>query len=109
MSPEDACLQPDFCCTLELQADGTVNIQLKRSHNYYSQVQGQMAITGRPWCHFVLYTKNELSIETILFDENFWNTELFPALEAFYTNCIALEIVCPVHLVGLPLRDLHVN
>ena len=109
-TPEDACTQPDFCCTLESRADGTMNARLKRSHNYFAQVQGQMAITGRHWCHFVLYTKIGLSVEMILFDENFWNTELLPALEAFYTNCVAPEIVCPVHFVGLPLRDLrHVN
>ena len=107
MSPEDACSQPDFYCTLESQADGTMNARLKRSHNYFAQVQGQMAITGRHWCHFVLYTKIGLSVETIMFDENFWNTELLPALEAFYTNCVAPEIVCPIHLVGLPLRDLR--
>ena len=107
MSPEDACLQPDFCATLESQADGTKNVRLKHSHHYFAQIQGQMAITGRHWCHFVLYTKNGLSVETIPFDENFWKTELLPALEAFYMNCVAPEIVCPVHLVGLPVRDLR--
>ena len=33
--------------------DGT---EMKRNHKYYSQVQFQMGITGRSWCHLVVFT-----------------------------------------------------
>ena len=101
MSPEDACQQSDFCSVIESQADGTSKVCLKQQHHYYAQVQGQMAITGRLWCHFVIYTKKGLSVELINFDKTFWETKLLPALDDFYRNCVAPEIVSPVHLVGM--------
>ena len=38
-----------FCCTLERDT-----LQLKRSHEYYVQIQTQMAITERCWCDFMI-------------------------------------------------------
>jgi hypothetical protein len=48
-------------------------LQLKRSHQYYSQIQQQLGVTGRQWCDFVVYTKKELFIERIYFDVGFWD------------------------------------
>ena len=31
--------------------------KLSKTHTYYTQVQGQLAITGRQWCDFFVYTK----------------------------------------------------
>ena len=45
---EEACGKlPDFCCELK---DGKA--QLKRSHAYFYQLQGQMAIYRASWCDF---------------------------------------------------------
>ena len=88
--------------------DSTGQIKLKESHQYYAQVQGQMGVGGRPWCDFVVYTKKDISIQRITFDENYWN-KLLPKLHSFYKNCVAPEIVSPVHALGLPLRDLSKN
>ena len=30
--------------------------QLKKGHNYYHQIQGQLHITCRQWCDFVVWT-----------------------------------------------------
>ena len=106
-SPEYACTSADFCSRIVTHPDGTENVQLKRNHPYYSQVQGQMAITGRKWCHFIIFTTQGLSVEMIKYDENFWTTKLLPALDGFYKNCVAPEIVCPVHLVGMRMCDLR--
>ena len=46
--PEDALSKATIC--MEKGADGVV--RLKRTHNYYYQVQGQMACTGHSWCDF---------------------------------------------------------
>lgn len=35
-------------------------IQLKKSSNYYDQIQGQLLITGRQFCYFVVYTFKSL-------------------------------------------------
>ena len=61
-----------FCSTLETTSDGKSCIKLCKDHIYFSQVQGQMAITKRPWCDFVIYTEKGLSIERIDFNSTFW-------------------------------------
>ena len=106
VTPEEACINSDFCSTLCLQG-GTRTIKLKQNHHYYSQIQGQLAITGRKWCDFVIYTDKGLTVETISFNESFWKDKLLPALSSFYKSCVAPEIVSPVHLVGMRIRDLR--
>ncbi|KAL2085547.1 hypothetical protein ACEWY4_018867 [Coilia grayii] len=39
--------------------------QLKRGHKYWTQVQGQLAVTGLRWCDFVTDTAGDLTIERI--------------------------------------------
>ena len=101
MTPADACSSSGFCCSI---VDG--KLSLRRNHPYYTQVQGKMAVGERPWCDFVIYTKRGISIERISFDRNFWDTLLLPKLISFYDNCVAPEIVHPIHVLGLPLRNL---
>ena len=60
--------------------------------------------TGRSWCDFVMYTERGLNVERIPFDSTFWEKELLPKLVAFYDNCLAPEIVCPVHVMGMPIQ-----
>ena len=47
-------------------------LHLKRSHIYFSQVQGQMGIGGREWCDFVVYTNKGINVDRISFDKTFW-------------------------------------
>ena len=82
---------------------------LRTNHQYYAQVQGQMAIGERPWCDFVVYTPKGINIQRIHFDKNYWESNLLPKLVAFYDNCLAPEIVSPVHALGLPIRNLQLN
>ena len=98
-TPKEACEDSKFCCKFD---PSTAQLRLKESHNYFSQVQGQM---GRPWCDFVVYTKQGISVQRIKFDKQFWD-ELVPKLESFYNNCVVPEIVSPLHPLGLPLRNL---
>ena len=102
---EEACENTDFFAELVKTSTGS-HVGLKHSHPYYSQVQGQLAITGRQWCDFVIYTTKGISVDTIQFNEDFWKQKLLPSLERFYCNCIAPEIVSPIHYLGLPVRDL---
>ena len=81
LTPENACrIVPNFCCRLD--ADGSVI--LRKGHSYYYQIQGQMAITGRNWCDFVVYTPYGISVERITFNESFWLNEMLPKLDLFY-------------------------
>ena len=52
VTPEDACLDKTFCCLL----DGG-KVKLKKAHAYYSQIQGQMGVSGIPWVEFIVYAK----------------------------------------------------
>ena len=106
VSPEEASLNSDFCSTTSTQG-GTRTINLKQNHPYYSQIQGQLAITERKWCDFVIYTSKGFSVETIAYDEHFWNDRLLPALVGIYENCVAPEVVSLVHIVGMHVRDLR--
>ena len=105
LSPEEAAMNSDFCCFL----NGVKALQLKRSHTYYSQIQGQLAITERKWCDFIVYTNKGLSVERIDFDSKFWLEQLLPKLTCFYDNCLCPAVVSPVHLLGMKVHGLRVS
>ena len=46
---------------------------LKREHQYYFQIQGELGNTGASWCDFVIYTNKGMSIERITFNPQFWD------------------------------------
>ena len=94
-TPEDAASDKNFYCALVNE-----QVVLKTNHNYYCQVQGQMAITKRSWCDFVVYTTCGISIERIRFDLDFWSRTMLPRLVDFYDNCLCPAIVSPIHLAG---------
>ena len=104
----DAATNSDFCLAQVEKANGQHCMELKTSHAYYAQVQGQLAITERQFCDFVVYTTKDFSIQRIVFDEHFWVHELLPKLIDFYNDCFAPAIVSPIHILGMKLHDLRV-
>ena len=60
------------------------HLKLKRGSRYYSQVQGEMAVMGCSWCHFVVWTKAGISIEESAFDPILWEEHMLPKLLNFY-------------------------
>lgn len=79
ITPRGAVLSdPDFCCEIR-----NGKLRLKLDHQYYFQVQGQLALTGMDWCDFVVYTFKGMHIERIRFNKAFWN-ELYKKLSEFY-------------------------
>ena len=69
---------------------------LRKEHNYYYQVQGEMAVKGCKWAHFVTWTeasKNNLHVEEIQFDEELWKAYIFPKLQQFYIDVLVPEIL----------------
>lgn len=76
----------DFC--LECVEE---EVQLRRKHKYYSQVQGEMAIMSLPFCDFVVWTgaqKNNIFVERINFDIDYVNA-MMPKLVEFYIKHIS--------------------
>ena len=99
----DACKTPTFFCTVD-DKDKTT-ICLKKTHNYYYQVQGQMAVLNMPWCDFVVWTRKEMHVERIFFDETFWKTHCYPKLRSFYYGIILPELVFPRYPSNLNILD----
>ena len=100
------CEDTNFCCRLTT-VNGKEKIEIKKGHMYYAQVQEQMAVGCRTWCDFVLYISNEVQhIHRLHFNVNFWKSDLLLKLVHFYDNCLAPEIIYPMHVLGLPIRDI---
>lgn len=94
MTVEDACKDRKFCCALK---DGVAS--LKTNHEYYYQVQGQMAVTGHMWCDFAIWTEGEdgspanIHVERISFNQSFWQNEMLPALHHFMLHAFIPELL----------------
>lgn len=39
---------------------------------YMAQMQGQMEITNRDWCDFIVWTPNQMSIQSVTRDRDYW-------------------------------------
>ena len=96
---EESCKKKDFMSTLH-----NSEVTLKRTHKYYYQVQGQMAICQKKWCDFVIWTPSSLSIERIAFDPQFWQETLLK-LERFYDQAVLPELASPRFPQGQPIRE----
>jgi len=66
-TPEECCADKSFFCSLN---NGVVT--LRHDHKYYYQVQGQMGVSGRRWCDFVVWTCMGISVERIEFNPVMW-------------------------------------
>lgn len=71
---------PKFCLD--------TNMHLKNNHEYYFQIQGQLLVTGAPFCDFVVYTTTDFSVQRILPDEVKCH-EMLTKLADFYYNYAA--------------------
>ena len=79
-------------------------IKLKRNHNYFYQVQGQLAISNRTKCFFCVWSPHGILVEEIFKEVNFWEKLMVPKLVKFYTENLLPELVDPMHTKGLPIR-----
>ena len=76
---------------LEIDPD-TDAVQLRKSHKYYYQVQGQIAICKRRFCDFVCWTPMGLFVQRIEKDESFARV-IFPDLTNFFCKYLLPELV----------------
>uniref|UniRef100_A0A1X7U2J2 YqaJ viral recombinase domain-containing protein n=1 Tax=Amphimedon queenslandica TaxID=400682 RepID=A0A1X7U2J2_AMPQE len=82
----------DFC----LKKDKNETIQLKKTHNYYYQVQGAMFCTDTFWCDFVVSTEKDLFVQRISFDRQFWETTI-TKLRTFYFTALLPQLAAPLN------------
>jgi hypothetical protein len=57
------------------------------------QIQGQLAITKKTFCDFIVYTLNDFFVERIKFDKDLWENVMLPKLNWFYDECLLPELV----------------
>jgi hypothetical protein len=78
----------------EKKKDG---LHVKMDHNYSYQIQGQLHITQRDFCLFVVYTKRGIFVEKIERDRKFWKEKILPKLEKFFFQYFLPEKIDPRH------------
>lgn len=74
-----------------LQGDNG-EITLRKTHAYYSQVQGQLALANAEWGDFFVYTSHGHCVTRVSFDPLFWET-MKANLSNFFQKFLAPELV----------------
>ena len=67
-------------------------VQLKSTHNYYIQIQGQMAICKKDYCNFVCWTPKGMHVERIAFDASVFS-RIKPSLDHYFQSVVLPELL----------------
>ena len=68
--------------------------RLKKTSEYYYQIQGQMAVTRRSYADFFVFTTGGFHVERIMFDESFW-LQIQTNLVYCWENYVIPELLFP--------------
>lgn len=90
-----------------LTIDGSGDLRLKINDNYMHQVQGQLNITNKNKCYFVVWTPKDLFYQIIHKDEAFWESQV-PKLITFYKTALLPELIDPRKVRGQELRKIYI-
>ena len=82
----------------------TPGLELKKTHCYYYQIQGCMALTATTWCDFVIWTPHSTHVERINFDIEHWNA-VKPKLRDFYFKAVLPELASPRYTTRQSIRE----
>ena len=74
-----------------LFVNDALSLALKKSHRYYYQVQYQLALCGRQYCDFVVWTTQGISRSSIFRDDDFLERRK-SKLKSFYVCHILREL-----------------
>ena len=77
-----------------LKRDNNGELRLRHSHEYYYQVQGQLAICAKEYCDFICWTPEGIHVERILPDSTHF-AKMKPALDSFF-----VKVLLPILLTG---------
>jgi hypothetical protein len=73
--------------------DTNNQLSLKKNHPYYYQIQGQLEVTDRKYCIFIVWTPHGFSSENILRDPEFWHEKMEEKLKHFYLTYQLPELI----------------
>lgn len=86
LTPEDAIKSKKI---IFLKFDIKTNtIDINKRHKYFFQIQGQLQITNRSYCIFVLWTPLGTYTKKVQRDDNFWEKEMENKLKTFFFDCL---------------------
>lgn len=79
---------------------------INKRHKWYFQVQGQLHITGRDMCYFVVWAGDNIPIrlEKIYRDDEFWHNQMENQIKRFFDTALLPELVDSRHGRTMPLR-----
>ena len=88
-------------------SEETKDYQLKRNHNIYYDIQGQLHICDKKTCLLVIWTSNRYNvfIERIEKDDNFFNEKMKGRLISFYNDWLLPELIDPRLKRGMAIRE----
>ncbi|XP_075993363.1 uncharacterized protein LOC142988106 isoform X2 [Genypterus blacodes] len=88
---EEACRDDrNFCLVIQAEsqrAGESPVYRLKQGHQYYTQIQCQLATTGLEQADLVVFTRKETAIVPVPFDPGMWE-ETVSRLERFYRDAL---------------------
>ena len=70
------------------------------------QIQRQLHIANKEFCHFIVYTQQSIHHEIIKRDFEFWRTKMEEPLSKFYYSALLPEILDSRIKRNLPLRNI---
>ena len=72
-------------------------LMLKRNHEIFYQIQGQLNIFEKDWCDLVIRRMNpyDIFVERVYRDSLLWETEMVPKLTMFYEKFLLPELALP--------------
>lgn len=84
-------------------------IGINKKHHWYYQTQGQLHITQKKYCYFVVWAADDLPIhvEKIEKDDTFWTDQMESKLLNFYNAALLLELVDPRRGRSMDLRKFN--
>ena len=76
----------------EVNTRNVSSLKLKHSHSYYTQIQGQLALTDKTFAWFFVYSHHGYHLEKIYFDKDHW-TKVKANLIQFWMEHLAPSLI----------------
>ena len=100
LTPRAAAHDKNFFC----YTDSKGKVKLKKTSNYYFQIQGLMALCKLSVCDFVIWILKGLLVIRVKFNEIFWKKQMLPKLMTFFKEAIVSEALTERFRRGILLK-----
>lgn len=77
-----------------------------RNHDWFDQIQRQLHVAKRETCILRVWVSNEIKIEYIKKDDDFWAEKMEAKLKDFILKCLLSDIVDSRRTRSMPIRSI---